>query len=135
MLEFRPPADRKARREWWRRQVQRQHDTRVPVADFCRRLGVSTVTFYAWRRRFEDDASADTQATTARPKPRQAPDHPTPTPDFVPVSIVGAAPTTSLEVCLGNARVVRLLGPVDPKLLRAAIRAAGQLDRNDTGAP
>jgi hypothetical protein len=52
---------------------------------------------------------------------------------FVPVSIVGTAPTTSLELSLGNARVVRLQGAADSKLLRAAIRAAGQLDALRTG--
>jgi hypothetical protein len=44
MVGFGPPANRQARREWWRRQIQRQHDGSRTVAEFCRRLGVSTVT-------------------------------------------------------------------------------------------
>ena len=49
MVGFGPPARRQARREWWRRQIQRQEDGGLTVAEFCRRLGVSRVTFYAWK--------------------------------------------------------------------------------------
>jgi hypothetical protein len=52
MVGFGPPARRQARREWWRRQIRRQKESSLTVAGFCRRLGVSTVTFYAWKRRF-----------------------------------------------------------------------------------
>jgi hypothetical protein len=45
MVGFGPPASRQARREWWRRQIQRQKEGSLTVAEFCRRLGVSTVTF------------------------------------------------------------------------------------------
>src|SRR5512135_1809104 len=58
MLGFGPPANRQARCEWWRRQIQRQKDSRLSVAEFCRRLGVSTVTFYAWKRRFREAPAA-----------------------------------------------------------------------------
>ena len=44
MVGFGPPASRQARREWWRRQIQRQKEGSLTVAEFCRRLGVSTVT-------------------------------------------------------------------------------------------
>jgi hypothetical protein len=45
MVGFGPPTSRQARREWWRRQSQRQTEGSLTVAEFCRRLGVSTVTF------------------------------------------------------------------------------------------
>jgi transposase-like protein len=54
MVGFGPPASRQARREWWRRQIQRQKEGSLSVAEFCRCLGVSTVTFYAWKRRFRE---------------------------------------------------------------------------------
>src|SRR6516164_7737287 len=54
MVGFGPPASRQARREWWRRQIRRQKDGSLTVAEFCRRLGISTVTFYAWKRRFRE---------------------------------------------------------------------------------
>ena len=72
MLGFGPPASRQARREWWRRQIQRQKDGRLTVAEFCRRLGVSTVTFYAWKRRFREappDSPLNPERPSARPMP------------------------------------------------------------------
>jgi hypothetical protein len=51
MVGFEPPASRQARRQWWRRQIQRQKDGSLTVGEICRRLGVSTVKTYAWKRR------------------------------------------------------------------------------------
>jgi hypothetical protein len=42
MLGFGPPADRRARPEWWRCQIRRQQDGSLSIAEFCRRLGLST---------------------------------------------------------------------------------------------
>src|SRR5262249_53543028 len=57
---FGPPASRQARRECWRRQIRRRKDHHLAVAVFSRRLGVSTVTFYAWKRRFREAPLAST---------------------------------------------------------------------------
>jgi hypothetical protein len=63
-------------------------------------------------------------------------DHPSPHPTapttaapahLVPVSIVDPDAGAQLEIALTNACVVRLRGPFSPRLLRAAITAAGQL--------
>jgi transposase-like protein len=127
MVGFGPPASRKARREWWRRQIQRQHDGSLTVAEFCRRLGVSTVTFYAWKRRFRETPPA-VPLVHERPSARPVPEsNGASTPAFLPVSILDAGPAGQLEIELANACVVRLKGAVDPVLLRTAIRAAGQL--------
>jgi transposase-like protein len=130
MLGFGPPANRQARREWWRRQIQRQKDGRLSVAEFCRRLGVTTVTFYAWKRRFRD-APPSSPLISERPAPTA---NGAPTPAFVPVSIVDAGPNGQLEIELTNACIVRLTGAVDPELLRTAIRAAGRVGRSGRGA-
>ena len=88
MVGFGPPASRQRRREWWRRQIQRQHEGSLTVAEFCRRLGVSTVTFYAWKRRFREAPPASPLAperpSSARPKPEA---NGASTPAFLPVSI------------------------------------------------
>jgi transposase-like protein len=127
MLGFGPQADRQARREWWRRQIERQKDSQRTVADFCRRLGVSTVTFYGWKRKLRE-------APTAAPRPATngaaPPSRATATgaiASFVPVSIRDTAAIGQLEIELANACIVRLQGTVDPKLLHVAIRAAGRL--------
>jgi hypothetical protein len=133
MVGFGPPASRQARREWWRRQIQRQQDGSLTAAEFCRRLGVSTVTFYTWKRRLREAPPA-VALVPERPSARPVPEANGPsTPAFLPVSILDAGPTGQLEIELANASVVRLKGAVDPELLRVAIHAAGRLGGHGQG--
>jgi hypothetical protein len=133
MVGFRPPASRQARREWWRRQIQRQQDGSLSIAEFCRRLGVSTVTYYAWKRRLREAPPA-VPLVPERPSARPLPGaNGASTPAFLPVSILDAGPAGQLEIELANACVVRLKGAVDPELLRVAIHAAGQLRGDGRG--
>ena len=127
MIGFGPPVDRRARCQWWRRQIQRQQEGSLTVAEFCRRLGVSTVTFYAWKRRFREAPPASPRVPE-RPAARPIPEaNGASTPAFLPVSIRDAGALGQLEIELANACVVRLKGAVDPELLRIAIHAAGLL--------
>ena len=133
MLGFGPPADRRARCQWWRRQIQRQQEGSLTVAEFCRRLGVSTVTFYAWKRRLREAPPAVplvSEGPAARPLPES---NGASTPAFLPVSILHAGPAGQLEIELANACVVRLKGAVDPELLRIAIHAAGRIGGDGQG--
>jgi transposase-like protein len=133
MVGFGPPASHKARREWWRRQIQRQRDGSLTVAEFCRRLGVSTVTFYAWKRRFREVPPAvplGPERPSDRPMPESNGASP---PAFLPVSILDAGSAGQLEIELANACFVRLRGAVDPELLRLAIHAAGRLGGDGRG--
>ncbi len=133
MVGFGPPASRQARREWWRRQIRRQQDGSLTVAEFCRRLGVSTVTFYTWKRRFREAPPAS-PVNPERPSARPLPEaNGASTPSFLPVSIVDAGAPGQLEIELANACVVRLKGAVDPELLRIAIRVAGRLGGEGRG--
>ena len=133
MLGFGPPADRRARQEWWRRQIQRQQDGSLSIAEFCRRLGVSTVSFYAWKRRFRE-APPTSPRVPERPAARPIPEaNGASTLAFLPVSIRDAAAAGQLEIELANACVVRLKGAVDPELLRIAIHAAGRLGGDGRG--
>ena len=133
MVGFGPPASRQARRQWWRRQIQRQVDGTLTVAEFCRRLGVSTVTFHAWKRRFREAPTAPPFGPE-RPSARLMPEaNGASTPAFLPVSIFHAGPAGQLEIELANACVVRLKGAVDPELLRVAIHAAGRLGGDGRG--
>ena len=105
----------------------------VTVAAFCRRIGVSTVTFYAWKRRLRESP----------PAPSLVPESPSTRPmheangastlAFLPVSIRDAGAAGQLEIELANACIVRLKGTVDPELLRIAIHAAGRLDGDGRG--
>ena len=134
MFGFGPPADRQARRHWWRRQIERQEQSRVTVAEFCRRSGVSPVTFYSWKRRFREAPPAPPgTAPKSQPAP-PASGNPASSPPFVPVSILDSTAIGQLEIELGNACTVRLKGTVDPQLLRVAIYAAGRLNGTGEGA-
>jgi len=133
MVGFGPPANRQARREWWRRQIQRQAEGSLTVAAFCRRIGVSTVTFYAWKRRLRESPPASSlvpEGPSTRPKHEA---NGTSTPAFLPVSIRDAGAAGQLEIELANACVVRLKGAVDPRLLHIAIHAAGRLGGDQRG--
>ena len=133
MSGFGPPADRKARRHWWRRQIERQEQSHSTVAEFCRRLGVSPVTFYSWKRRFRDapaEPAGIVSTSLAVPPEVSAPNA---IPPFLPVSILDSSAGIELEVELANACIVRLKGAVDPELLRIAIRAAGRLGGEGRG--
>ena len=134
MFGFGPPADRKARRHWWRRQIERQEQSHSTVAEFCRRLGVSPVTFYSWKRRFRDtpaEPAGIVPNSLAGPSEVSAPES---IPPFLPVSILDSSAGIELEVELANACVVRLKGPIDRYLLQAAITAAGELNGSRQGA-
>lgn len=136
MLGFGPPADRRARCEWWRRQIERQQQSQMTVAEFCRQRGIHPVTFYSWKRRFRDDAAVAPTASSPTPQPQPKPLTREGSPAgaaFVPVSIVDASAGGLLEIEFGNACTVRLKGAVDPKLLRIAIRAAGRLGTTQGG--
>jgi transposase-like protein len=133
MHGFGPPIDRQGRREWWRRQIQRQRESQMTVAEFCRRHGIQAVTFYSWKRRFQDEATA---ASGPMPQPRAKPmarGAASSGAAFVPVSIVDASMDGLLEIEFGNACTVRLKGAIDPKLLRVAICAAGRVGGTTQG--
>lgn len=44
---------RKRGERWWRRVIRKQSETREPVAVVCLRHGVSTKTFYNWRKKLK----------------------------------------------------------------------------------
>jgi transposase-like protein len=133
MVGFGPPASRQARRQWWRRQIQRQEEGSLTVAEFCRRLGVSTVTFYAWRRRLRESPRASSLVPEgSSPRPMHEANGAS-TPAFLPVTIRDDGAAGLLEIELANACVVRLKGAVDPRLLRIAIHAAGRLGGDQRG--
>ena len=47
-----------SRREAWYRRMQEFEQGTANVADFCRRAGVSTASFYQWRRRLKPVTTA-----------------------------------------------------------------------------
>jgi hypothetical protein len=91
--------DRSERRHAWQQRLARQAGGQFSVAAFCKRERVSIASFYYWRRRLRPDDA----------------------PRFVPVHL---AATTSVEVVLGNGRIVRVPTGADAGWLRELFAAA-----------
>jgi hypothetical protein len=94
----------------WRARLRRFAQSKLSVAEFCRREGVSAPSFYQWRRKLKD-ASANRRK---RQSPLRA--------NFVPVEV---AMTTGLEVRFPNG-VQLTLPDSDHALVRLTIRAIAQ---------
>jgi hypothetical protein len=92
--------------------MARRRESRLTVAEFCRREGVSTASFYLWRRRLSPPDRASSPRGV-RPS----------SPLFAPLSVVAA----SIEIELPNGAVVRVPSTSGEAALSAAIRAAGGL--------
>lgn len=54
-------------RDWWRRLIEGVDGQSDSVADYCRRHGVSTASFYRWRRRLLAD-KADGAGPSSSPR-------------------------------------------------------------------
>ena len=74
-----------ARRKW-ERLISKQKNSRLTVAEFCRRQGVSDVSFYQWRKKL-NGSTADVQQR------------------FVPLSVAAGA---NVEVAFPCGAVVRI---------------------------
>ena len=44
-------------RRWWRELLQSYDSERLTVAEFCQEQGISTASFYQWRRKLSGDHS------------------------------------------------------------------------------
>jgi hypothetical protein len=97
----------------WRERLARYRRCGETVADFCEREGVSTPTFYSWKRRLSGRA-VNGQATR-----RSAP-------LFVPLSLGPVA--AGVRIVLPGGAVVELPPGADERLLRTCIRAAAECD-------
>jgi hypothetical protein len=91
-------------RHLWEQRLQRFARSGLSVAAFCAREGVSSASFYAWRRRLGE----------AGPDPR-----------FVPVRVVAAPPAAPVEVVLPSGCVLRLAPGCDTAWLRELFDVLG----------
>ena len=91
----------------WERRIERQRRSGLSIAEFCSGEGVSTASFYVWRRRLRDEDSLRRPSSL-----------------FVPVELSSPPITASVRIELPGGAVLSL--PVDAplELLTAAIRAA-----------
>jgi hypothetical protein len=83
----------------WQERLQRFECSALCVRDFCDDEGVSTASFYLWRRRLGQ------QRPSAEPT----------SPDFVPVHLLAPAPP--LELLLPSGLALRIGPTCEPALL------------------
>jgi len=92
----------------WERRIEKQRRSRLSIAEFCSQEGVSTASFYAWRRRLRGADAAVPQSTL-----------------FVPVELpmprITAAGGVRIE--LPGGAVLSLPADASVELVTAAIRA------------
>lgn len=117
--------DGSARREW-RERLKRFQRGGATVAAFCRAEGVSTASFYAWRRRLEGPARR-MRSTRDKTRGTQRQDSAN-RPLFVPVSM--AAPAAEVRIELAGGAVVCVPASADERLARTWLRAALDVERD-----
>ena len=109
----------------WRRRWERDEDSSVTVAEFCRREGVSPADFYRWRKRLTPVATLARQTAT---RVAAAARGCTTVPHSEQAAFVELAwtPAAVIEIELPNG--VRVRVPADrEQALHTAIRAAGEV--------
>jgi hypothetical protein len=110
------------KREMWRERLQRFERGRSSIAAFCQAEGVSTASFYHWRRIL--GRSARSAAALAPMLPNRQPTAAT-RQTFLPVEVVAAA---TIDIHLPNG--ARLAVPAgDAAALEAAVLVVARLPR------
>ena len=93
----------------WQQRLDRFRTSGLTVANFCEREGISTASFYAWRRRFE-----------ASPAPAAAD-----APRLVPVRLATPPANAPVELLLPSGVVLRLSPDTDLLWLRQLLPLLG----------
>jgi hypothetical protein len=89
----------------WQQRLHRFEHCGRSVAAFCDREGVSTPSFYAWRRRLRSAAATDADG-----------------PRLLPIQVVASAP---VELVLPTGAVLRLTAGCDLVFVRSLVDALG----------
>ena len=93
-----------SKRQEWAARLQRFQENPASVAAFCRSEGVSSASFYLWKRRLAVEPT------------------PTTTPTFVPLTIAHTPTSPPVEVAFPNGIVIRV--PADAQSLRTLFSLA-----------
>jgi transposase len=100
----------------WLELVRRWQRSQLSVRTFCARHGLQEASFYAWRRLLRQRGLI----TEASPPARKSPSAPT---LFVPVTLAAEpAPSTPIDLVLGDGRLLRVRPGFDADLLLKLVR-------------
>ena len=98
----------------WRKRIDRQQRSGQTVAQFCRQEGVTTPSYYHWKRKLlSEQSTRQTRATPRRkakaPKRHQAKTTaPSASPPFVQLPLPAPPSCPWIEVVLAEGTIVRL---------------------------
>jgi hypothetical protein len=101
-------------RDGWRKRIQRHQQSGSTAAEFCQREGISTASFYRWKRKLQTKRSPQTKKTPSRQKKgtgkhRQGQSSATVSNvPFVQLPLSAPAASPWIEVVLAEGTVVRL---------------------------
>jgi transposase-like protein len=98
-----------ATRRGWQQRLQRFRSSGLTVAAFCDGEGISTGSFYAWRRRLQNDSTSP-----AADMPR-----------LIPVTLVPQPISAPVELLLPSGLVLRLTPDTDLAWLRQLLGLLG----------
>ena len=98
----------------WRQRLQRFERSGLAAVAFCAKEGVSTPSFYAWRRRLSHPP-AEPVVRPALPPADVA--------RLVPIHVLSGA--TPVEILLPGGIVLRLAPGCDPDFIRELVEALG----------
>lgn len=105
----------------WRQHLQRQSQSGLSISAFCAREGVSSASFYAWKRRLA------ARSSPARPEPTL----------FVPLRLDtrshedGRSPRQGVELNLPHQVRLRFDSPPEPEWLGRVVAALAGLPRRE----
>lgn len=106
----------------WRERLRRYRLSTATVVEFCDREGLSTATFYAWKRRLEGAAAQRRRTSAATTQPL-----------FVPVSVRSAG--GGLRIELPGGAVIHVAPGTDERLVEMCLQAAVALPHDAEGQP
>ena len=101
------------REGYWRELIQRQQESDVSVAQFCRDEGISVSSIYYWRRRLAERPAHDGQAEERTAEP---------SPGFMAFELPAMA--EPCELLLANGRRIRVPARFDERALASLIAIA-----------
>ena len=107
---------RQDREVHWREVLERQAESGLSVAAFCRHESVSAPSFYFWRRRLQEpEATGNGQAdrAAAAVSSRQ----------LIPVHIASAAPAAAVRILLPQGVSLETSAGIDDRRLADLLRA------------
>jgi transposase-like protein len=97
-------------RQVWRDRLERQRRGGLSVSEFCRREGVSSATYYTWKKKFRGQSPGAMRRSSGRPENPGPIARPVSAgPAFVQLPAVAATPVVPwIELVLADGTIIRL---------------------------